>query len=319
MKKTCVIIFLLSIFISAHPVVVLVHGTLAQERKWYRPGGKFYDELEKQALKQKQVLVSFTWSGKLGEKARINGAKSLAKLIISYPKEEKIILVGHSHGGNVINFASKLLFDPFENIDAKEKDILDFLDKHFSSLDNAITLSGARGRINMKKQAIDTWLSIRKTKLALEEGSFAVKKKKKGKEKKYKIDEAYLLATPVDTIYYAPNMEVIGCVYNIFSLGDMLQPVGGIYKRMYPEQDRLWNIRLKISESRDPTHMQMHHPIIAEHLFEIRDFYALPETVEKEINLIFPELMEEEVVEKKIKETIEEETEETAEEVVDKK
>jgi|SaaInlStandDraft_4_1057021.scaffolds.fasta_scaffold04002_3 nucleoside-diphosphate kinase len=44
-----------------------------------------------------------------------------------------------------------------------------------------------------------------------------------------------------------------------------------------------------------------------------------PETAVTEINLIFPELMEEEIVEKKIKETIEEETKETAEEISDKK
>jgi hypothetical protein len=297
-KKLCVILFSFAIFVSASPVVILVHGTLAQEMKWYRPGGKFYKELEKQALKQKQVLVPFRWSGRLGERARINSAESLAKLIISYPKDEKIILIGHSHGGNVINFASKLLFDPFENIDASEKDISDFLDKHFSSLDNAIVLSGTKSKINMKKQAIDTWLSIRKIKLALKEKESFLEKKKvrlwgKKKEKKYQIDEVYLLATPVETIYYAPNMEVIGSLYNIFSLGDVVQPVGGLYKRMYSEQDRLWNIRLKIKEHRNPTHMQMHHSIIAKHLFEVRDLYTLPEKSSKETTLVLSELMPE--------------------------
>jgi hypothetical protein len=272
MKRFCIILFSCFILTSANPVVILVHGTFAKEEDWYRPGGDFYKELEKRAFLKKHHLVSFMWSGRLNDKARVKGAESLAKLIVSYPKEEEVILVGHSHGGNVINFASKLLFDPFENIDADEKEILDFLDEHFSSLDLIESYAQTRSFVSVKERAINAWLAIRKTKTVLNSVRFFWNKKEK-KNKKYKIDEAYLLATPVDTVTYAPDMEVIKNVYNLFSFGDKIQRIGRMYKRFYPKQDRLFNIRLKIREFGNPSHEQMHNPVIAKHLFEIGDLF----------------------------------------------
>ena len=109
MKHTA--FFLLSIFFLAplHPVVIIVHGTYAITSTWCRPGGAFFDELEKQAEKEGEVVVPFSWSGKNSHKARIRGAESLAKLLLSYPKKEKITILGHSHGGNIINLVSQMI------------------------------------------------------------------------------------------------------------------------------------------------------------------------------------------------------------------
>ncbi len=94
---------------NLNPVIILVHGTFASNAAWYKPDGDFYEVLSVQAAKYGQIVVSFTWSGKLDGWARENGAQDLARLILSYPDSEKVILIGHSHGGNVINIASNLI------------------------------------------------------------------------------------------------------------------------------------------------------------------------------------------------------------------
>ena len=50
----------------------------------------------------------------------------------------------------------------------------------------------------------------------------------------YKIDTFFALGTPIHTISYMPNMNVINRLYNLFSFGDMVQTVGGIFKRELP-------------------------------------------------------------------------------------
>ncbi|MCK4264820.1 alpha/beta hydrolase [Candidatus Babeliales bacterium] len=102
-------LFLFSFITKTQCVIILVHGTFAADEGWCRPGGQFYDELERQANKINQSLVPFTWTGGLSHENRLQGAEALVKVIQSYPKEEKKILIGHSHGGNVIAIASQLL------------------------------------------------------------------------------------------------------------------------------------------------------------------------------------------------------------------
>ncbi len=109
MKKIITLLFLSILTLPLHAVVILVHGTFALHADWCSPGGEFYEELEKQAHKIHQKVVPFLWSGALGDTARIKAGRALTKLILSYPDFEEIILIGHSHGGNVINIASQLL------------------------------------------------------------------------------------------------------------------------------------------------------------------------------------------------------------------
>jgi hypothetical protein len=109
MKRTYLIFISLCSFfsLSAHTVIILVHGTWGQEGSWYQPGGKFYTELQK----SNPHLVSFVWVAHNRHEARVNAARNLAALIMSYPEDVSLILVGHSHGGNVINLASQLITD----------------------------------------------------------------------------------------------------------------------------------------------------------------------------------------------------------------
>ncbi len=88
--------------------------------------------------------------------------------------------------------------------------------------------------------------------------------KQNGDKKKsdhIKINTIYALGTPVDLKRYSPNMDVIKTFYNFFSLGDYVQPLFGMYSRVYPEHGRCANIRIKI-DGKDPLHTQLHSSCI---------------------------------------------------------
>ncbi|MBS1988165.1 hypothetical protein JST56_04190 [Candidatus Dependentiae bacterium] len=105
-----VIIFLCVPHFTARTVVIIIHGSFATTTSWPQPDGDFFKELENQAHQLGQKVISFCWSGIPTDQEIIKGGKMLAQLIMSYPPSEEIFLVGHSHGGNVINIASQLLY-----------------------------------------------------------------------------------------------------------------------------------------------------------------------------------------------------------------
>jgi hypothetical protein len=75
------------------------------------------------------------------------------------------------------------------------------------------------------------------------------------------IDKFYALAPPVNEVDYLPNMQVINHFYNFFSLQDYVQPVLGIFGRVYSEHPRIANIRVGI-EGKQGSHSELHDPII---------------------------------------------------------
>ncbi|MGB8367518.1 MAG: hypothetical protein WCD44_04125 [Candidatus Babeliales bacterium] len=92
----------------AKTVFILIHGTWAKQA-WYLPDGDFFNAVEQRAQQYNAVVVPYCWSGKNNYKARINAAKSLVRLIQSYPPETTLCLITHSHGGNIGIIASQLL------------------------------------------------------------------------------------------------------------------------------------------------------------------------------------------------------------------
>jgi hypothetical protein len=73
------------------------------------PGGDFFDVLEKSAVECGGSVTPFSWSGANSNDARDQAAKNLAKLIDTYSSSVRIIVVAHSHGGNVALLASDKL------------------------------------------------------------------------------------------------------------------------------------------------------------------------------------------------------------------
>lgn len=220
------------IFSLSKSIVIVVHGTFATEAEWCRPGGDFFTTLEREAIYLKEQVIPFTWSGKLNNKSRIQAAQALAKIILSY-KQERIIIIGHSHGGNIINLASQLL--------AEGKPELPIT--YFSQIPHFIQ---AYKSVNRRRA---------KTK------------------KEYLIDRVYLLATPIDTDNYAPNMKIIKHLYNFYSDGDKLfQKLLIFYKQTIDNLERVVNLQVMIEdpwEIKHPSHTQMHDPMIAKSILYI--------------------------------------------------
>lgn len=96
--------------LSGQSVFITVHGTWSSECAWYMPGGDFFDALEKSVLDNDGVVIPFSWSGANSVDAREKAGRNLAKIIDSYDgSSARIIVVAHSHGGNVALLASHAL------------------------------------------------------------------------------------------------------------------------------------------------------------------------------------------------------------------
>ncbi len=90
-----------------------------------------------------------------------------------------------------------------------------------------------------------------------------------------KIKKFYALGVPVDSeckVY--PDMSVIGRFYNLFSFGDIIQPVHGLHERCFNEHKNITNIAVQLDDLH-PSHSELHHPAIGKHLLVIPDFYAI--------------------------------------------
>jgi hypothetical protein len=95
-------------------VLVLIHGTFAKYAPWINPEGKFAKALMR-LLNTSCVAYDFNWSGENSHKERREGGNSLATFLLQkhqmHPKSE-IIIIAHSHGGNVALYAIKKLVCP---------------------------------------------------------------------------------------------------------------------------------------------------------------------------------------------------------------
>lgn len=85
-------------------------------------------------------------------------------------------------------------------------------------------------------------------------------------DNKHTIHTIFALGAPVSAQSYMPNMDIIQRFYNFYSFEDMVQPVLGMFDRIYPEHERITNIRVIIGEN-EPNHENMHNPLIGRWLY----------------------------------------------------
>lgn len=78
----------------------------------------------------------------------------------------------------------------------------------------------------------------------------------------------YNLGTPIDAENYQPNMQTVQYCFNIFSFGDLYQPILGFYERVLPNQARVYNIALEV-DGVNPNHEDLHGLSVAKNLLEI--------------------------------------------------
>jgi len=294
-KKITIFVLFLFLYVSrAHAVIILVHGSFATLSTWWKPHGPFYDELEKQAAGFKQKVISFSWSGIPQDAQIISGAEALAKTILSYPADEEIILIGHSHGGNVINFASHLLHDWLGEIFAARPytTISSIITQAYNSMLPGLNLQNSAPVVHNLNQPQDYTITTKQHKnnpvfktvmnaiSRIENHKLTHRARNKTSNKRFMLDKVYILGTPVHTEKYPPQMKVIKNFFNLYSTGDFIQPIFGLYKRTYPLHERLVNLSVSIQDTGNflrpnkPQHYELHSPIIAQWLL------AIPETLQ---------------------------------------
>jgi len=84
------------------------------------------------------------------------------------------------------------------------------------------------------------------------------------------IDAVFLLGTPIFHNYES-KIFAVHVLINIFSFGDFIQPVFGLFKRIIPENKNIINISIAIT-GKEPAHNQLYHPLLA---------YYIPELLKK--------------------------------------
>jgi hypothetical protein len=93
---------------SPERVVVLVHGTIlpgSGPPTWIEPASHFCDRLSRQ-LPGVTIDSVFRWSGHNNHKARLCAGSQLEKhLREAYTSRAEIVIIAHSHGGNVAAYA----------------------------------------------------------------------------------------------------------------------------------------------------------------------------------------------------------------------
>src|ERR1044071_8952790 len=98
-------------------LIVLIHGTFAPFASWTREGSKLRTTILNRLNPEIELqFMEFDWPGKPFRKfnnshgRRLSAGKELEQAIAienSLRPESKVILVGHSHGGNVALYALK--------------------------------------------------------------------------------------------------------------------------------------------------------------------------------------------------------------------
>ncbi len=94
------------------------------------------------------------------------------------------------------------------------------------------------------------------------------------KSNHFKIKKFYALGVPVDPgMQIYPDMSVIEKFYNLFSFGDFIQPVHGVYERSFTPHERLVNISIMLQDNH-PSHAELHHAMIGKDLLKIDEYFA---------------------------------------------
>lgn len=258
LMKKIFLCFLLGPFSWLNPLVTIIHGTFAAGTKWSNPGGDFFEAVKKEASLRGHKTISYNWSGELSLEARMRAAHGLAALLLSYPETTEHIVIGHSHGGNVISLASELINATFSsnyelknNIKTITRDLLFY--KAPDCKKNVLTLKRALGAtkstiIDLKKRMFPTKSSYYK--------------------KNHVITTAFFLGTPVTENAHKHNMQVIKRIISLYSLGDYVQTLVG--ERTFMPQENVINIKVTLNNY-NPRHEEIHARAIGKGLLALHD------------------------------------------------
>jgi hypothetical protein len=275
MKKVFFLSFCFSFFYqSLCAITFLVHGTFAKDETWFKSGGDFYTTYS--SLLTNEHLISFTWSGKLSHEERLVAAHDLSKKIISYYSDE-VTVIGHSHGGNVINLASHLLEAAWYSVQnayqgpASHK--INAMLKLFIPEPCFIQQDYPFSYTREYLKALDAQEHLRsviheKVQLLCDQ-MLEIGQEVRFVKKKYVIRRAQYLAVPVMLANYAPNMKIIGQLEHYYAENDWIQLVGGTEGALYPLHPRITQFKLLFADSAtsknlcNADHFSIHNDLVA--------------------------------------------------------
>lgn len=249
-------------------VIIVVHGTFAANEVWHRSDGDFvralrasFEKMPESSSQKNAAIVSFRWTGHNNAHARIVAARDLGNLILSYPNDEPIYLIAHSHAGNVVAILSKLLRNPFVlQVPPIAADLsgavpaMPVQSKGFCESYNWDSVVGlpcdavARATISEALQHFYTYYQqCFLHDFTRAHGLEGYSHKPALFQKKVRC--AYFLGTPVDTIAYPCDMAVVERCYALHSTSDLVQTVGGLYGRVFPPSKQLINLKVVLITS----------------------------------------------------------------------
>ena len=111
--------------------VVLVHGTFARHASWLQPGSAVRRELHDETAGSVRILTH-CWSGANVHAHRQRAARDLAERVRGFAAQTPapVVLLGHSHGGNVAMMAAGLSRGAVSAVATLATPFLHFSDRH---------------------------------------------------------------------------------------------------------------------------------------------------------------------------------------------
>lgn len=237
--------------------ILLVHGTFARTSTWYREGGAFFEQL-KQWAQEKSItleLCSFKWSGALSASKRLEAAVELVQFLVQEFGQEdslvKKIMIGHSHGANVIFLATQMLAlaqqeAPFairflhelantcimqeKNYpESVEESIMRSLEEsqdpepnNYSDPENLEATGDLQNFVDSLGKKLSAIFSV-----------------KRSLQNPIIIDEIFALGSPIDATTYFPAIQSVKRVFSLYSEGDKIQTYSAQFKRKFADFAKL--------------------------------------------------------------------------------
>lgn len=87
------------------------------------------------------------------------------------------------------------------------------------------------------------------------------------------VDELIVLGTPIHFNWYPKSINAVRRIYNLFSYGDIIQPVFGNYERLLPEHNHVFNIQVKMN-NKPATHNELYRSPIIQLIPQFRHLFA---------------------------------------------
>lgn len=260
-------------------VIIVVHGTFAANETWCSANGDFvrslrasFKNLPDSCMQKNSPIVLFRWSGHNNASARVTAARDLGNLVMSYGDDEPVVLVGHSHAGNIITILSKLLRNPLlaqqENALSGAPLVRSLIFSDLSDWDAIVGLPCDDATREMIDDAVN-YFSMQYQTRAMASltrccGLEGFSHKPALFQKK--IHRAYFLGTPVNTAMYQCDMNVVERCYALHSTCDAVQTVLGMYARVFPPCKGLLNLNTVVVTPKGKIlglgHSGLHSPLV---------------------------------------------------------